>query len=152
MADLFKTAGRCRPIVKRDGIRIDDTMIGSPGRILWTSDGVLEQRRFAFLLGGPSGPDGVLAALDAYRRADDGTRSAWSPTYTAGQPISLSAALRVLEETGSLHGDRAIRICDWAAGHAARRRQRRPGFPVEPSRTPAPALAADHRRARGGFY
>ena len=51
---------------------IDDGVTSRAGRFLWTSGRVLEQRVFAFLFGGEAGPEGVLAALTAYRSPDGG--------------------------------------------------------------------------------
>jgi len=100
---------------------IDDIVIGNAGRFLWMSGRVLEQRRFEFLFGDESEPAGVLAALDAYRSQDGGYAFGLEPDVRgpAGQPISVPSALRVLEETSSLHGAPAMRICDWLAKNTA---------------------------------
>ncbi len=100
---------------------IDDDVIGNAGRFLWMSGRVLEQRRFEFLFVGEAEPTGVLAALDAYRSQDGGYAFGLESDVRgpAGQPISVPSALRVLEETGSLHGVRALRICDWLAKNTA---------------------------------
>jgi hypothetical protein len=97
----------------------DDAVIGSAARFLWTSGRVLEQRRFEFLFGDQAEPAGVLAALDAYRSQDGGYAFGLETDVRgpAGQPIAVPAALRVLAETGSLHGARAAGICDWLARH-----------------------------------
>jgi hypothetical protein len=96
-------------------------MIGNAGRFLWTSGRVLEQRRFEFLFGDVTEPAGVLAALDAYRSQDGGYAFGLEPDVRgpAGQPISVPSALRVLAETGSLHGVQARRICDWLVQNTA---------------------------------
>ncbi len=100
---------------------IDDTIVGNAARFLWTSGRVLEQRRFEFLFGDEHEPAGVLAALDAYRSQDGGYAFGLEPDVRgpASQPISVPSALRVLEETGSLLGVRAERICDWLAENTA---------------------------------
>ncbi|MFD8783880.1 hypothetical protein [Kitasatospora sp. NPDC059599] len=97
---------------------VNDSMLERAGRFLWTSGRVLEQRRFAFHFGdggGSADPAGPLAALDAYATPDGGYAFGLEPDVRgpAPQPIAVPAALRVLEETGALHGERARRICDW---------------------------------------
>ncbi|MFH9355673.1 hypothetical protein [Kitasatospora sp. NPDC017646] len=96
---------------------VNDVMIERAGRFLWTSGRVLEQRRFAFLFGSEADPAGVLAALDAYRGADGGYAFGLEPDVRgpAAQPISLPAALRVLEETRALDVTRGRHLCDWLA-------------------------------------
>jgi hypothetical protein len=100
---------------------VDDKVISSATRFLWTSGRVLEQRRFEFLFGGEAGPAGVLTALDAYRGQDGGYAYGLEPDTRgpAAQPISVPAALRVLAETGSLNGARATEICDWLTTNTA---------------------------------
>lgn len=93
------------------------SMLERAGRFLWTSGRVLEQRRFAFLFGDAGDRAGVLAALDAYRTTDGGYAFGLEPDVRgpAAQPVSVPAALRVLEETEALRGARAERLCDWMA-------------------------------------
>jgi hypothetical protein len=100
---------------------IDNGVIGNAGRFLWMSGRVLEQRRFEFLFGDQIESAGVLAALDAYRSRDGGYAFGLEPDVKgpAGQPISVPSALRVLAETGSLHGVRAAGICAWLAKNTA---------------------------------
>lgn len=100
---------------------VDDGMLERAGRFLWTSGRVLEQRRFTFLFGDTGDPAGVLAALDAYGPPEGGYAFGLEPDVRGpvAQPISVPAALRVLEETGALHGARARRLCDWLAGVTA---------------------------------
>jgi hypothetical protein len=97
---------------------VNDSMLERAGRFLWTSGRVLEQRRYAFHFDG-AGPEGPLAALDAYATADGGHAFGLEPDVRgpAPQPIAVPSALRVLAETGALHGERARRICDWLAAH-----------------------------------
>ncbi len=99
---------------------VDDSVIEKAGRFLWESGRVLEQRRFAFLFGDETAPAGVLTALDAHRAPDGGYAYGLEPDVRgpASQPISMIAALEVLEETGALRG-RAEEICDWLAEHSA---------------------------------
>lgn len=102
----------------------DDTVLADAARFLWASGRVLEQRRFALLFGEETDPAGLLAALDAYRTADGGYGYGLEPDVRgpAAQAISVPTALRVLAETGPAAGgwaERALRICDWLAGHAA---------------------------------
>lgn len=81
---------------------------------IWLTGRVLEQRRFAFLFG--SGQrDGVRAALEAYRAADGGFAFGLEPDVRgpASQPITLPAALSVLDEIGALGEPEADRLCDW---------------------------------------
>jgi hypothetical protein len=100
---------------------IDDKVIGNAGRFLWMSGRVLEQRRFEFLFGGATGPAGVLTALDAYRSQDGAYAFGLEPDVRgpAAQPISIPSALRILAESGSLHGARAAAICDWLTDNTA---------------------------------
>jgi hypothetical protein len=100
---------------------IDNDMIGRAGRFLWTSGRVLEQRMFAFLFGGEAGPEGVLAALNAYRSPDGGYAYGLEPDVRgpASQPVAIPAALRAMEAAGALRGPEALRICDWLAGCTA---------------------------------
>ena len=101
---------------------VDNTVIGRAERYLWASGRVLEQRRFEFLFGGAgAGPDGVLAALDAYRGRDGGYAFGLEPDARgpAAQPISVPAALRVLAEAGEMTGPRVRQVCDWLARNTA---------------------------------
>jgi hypothetical protein len=118
VSDSFKTSVRTLAII---WLMIHNNMVGSAGRFLWTSGRVLDQRRFEFLLGDEADPAGVLAALDAYRTKDGVYAFGLEPDTRgpAAQPISVPSALRVLEETSSLHGTRALRICDWLAKNTA---------------------------------
>ena len=76
---------------------------------------------FAFLFGGEAGPEGVLAALNAYRSPDGGYAYGLEPDVRgpASQPVTVPAALRALETAGALRGPEALRICGWLAGHTA---------------------------------
>ena len=119
-ADSFKTHGRNPPTVGRMGF-IDDDVTGRAWRFLWTSGRVLDQRMFAFLFGGEAGPEGVLAALAAYRSPDGGYAYGLEPDVRgpASQPVTVPAALRALETAGALGGPEALRICGWLAGCTA---------------------------------
>jgi hypothetical protein len=100
---------------------VDDEMISRAGCFLWASGRVLDQRIFAFVYGGEAGPEGVLAALDAYRSPDGGYAYGLEPDVRgpASQPVTVPAALRALETAGALRGPQARRICDWLAGWTA---------------------------------
>lgn len=91
-------------------------LTGSPlaraERHVWLTARVLEQRRFAYLfLDGD--PDAVETALAAYRNPDHGFGHALEPDVRgpASQPLHTASALRVLDEIGRCHGQRAERIC-----------------------------------------
>ncbi|MFB6892702.1 hypothetical protein ACFCX4_25700 [Kitasatospora sp. NPDC056327] len=101
--------------------RLTETRLDAAARFLWTSGRVLEQRRFAFLLGGEHDPTGLLAALDAHRTGDGGYAFGLEPDVRgpAAQPIAVPAALLVLEEAGALDDARARGVCDWLAGVTA---------------------------------
>ncbi|MEU5978252.1 hypothetical protein [Streptomyces sp. NPDC047315] len=64
---------------------------------------MLEQRRFLLHFGAAPDPDGVLAALEAYRSADGGYAFGLEPDVRgpSGQPIALPTALAVLAEAGT---------------------------------------------------
>jgi hypothetical protein len=98
-----------------------DDIVGNAARFFWMSGRVLEQRRFEFLFGDGTEPAAVLTALDAYRSQDGGYAFGLEPDVKgpASQPISVPSALRVLEETGSLLGAQAVRICDWLTDRTA---------------------------------
>lgn len=120
MAVSFNTGGRDPVTVGRVGY-LDDDVISRAGRYLWTSGRVLEQRMFALLFGDEKEPGGVLAALSAYRSPDGGYGYGLEPDVRgpASQPVTMPAALRVLEAAGALSEPEALRICDWLTEHTA---------------------------------
>jgi hypothetical protein len=80
---------------------------------------VLERRRLHLLLGEGS-PDGVLAALDAYRNPDGGYGWALEPDQRSAtsQPVAAMHALEVLAEVRDTWSHRPVEVCDWLAGHS----------------------------------
>ncbi|KUJ65201.1 hypothetical protein ACZ90_50250 [Streptomyces albus subsp. albus] len=82
---------------------------------MWTSGRVLEQRRFAWHFLGEGGPEGVLAAVEAYRAEEGGYAYGLEPDVRgpAPQPATLRAAVPLLAETGALAGPVGHRLCDW---------------------------------------
>lgn len=94
---------------------IRDEMVERAAGFLWTTGRVLEQRRFAWHFLGAGGPDGVLAALEAYRTGDGGYAYGLEPDVRgpAPQPATLRAAMPVLAETGALSDARTAALCDW---------------------------------------
>jgi hypothetical protein len=80
---------------------------------------VLERRRLHLLLGEGS-PDGVLAALDAYRNPDGGYGWALEPDQrsTTSQPVAAMHALEVLAEVRDTWSQRPVEVCDWLAARS----------------------------------
>jgi hypothetical protein len=80
---------------------------------------VLEQRRFRHLFGTPD-PDGVRAALAAYRTADGGYGFALEPDGRgpSSQPLHADFALMVLAELGSAPSAEVDSLCGYLAGIA----------------------------------
>ncbi len=119
MADPFKTQ------VAEDGYRrgmtrVTEPMLASAESFIWLTGRVLEQRRFAFLFGSET-PAAVHRALDAYRGADGGYAFGLEPDVRgpASQPVTLPAALRVLDEIGALDQAAAETVCVWLASVTA---------------------------------
>ncbi|HEY2479790.1 MAG TPA: hypothetical protein VGI17_13810 [Solirubrobacterales bacterium] len=75
---------------------------------------LLDRRRFE-LLGGEADPDGVLAALDAYRNADGGYGWGLEPDLRSpeSQPGAAGHAFETIAEAGPTGGRRAAALCDW---------------------------------------
>lgn len=96
---------------------IEQKMCERAERFLWTSGRVLEQRRFAWHFLGEGGPDGVVAAVEAYRAEEGGYAYGLEPDVRgpAPQPATLRAAVPVLAETGALAGPIGWELCDWLA-------------------------------------
>lgn len=80
---------------------------------------VLERRRLHHLLG-EGAPEGVLAALDAYRNPDGGYGWALEPDQRSAtsQPVAAMHALEVLAEIRDTTSQRPVEVCDWIAGHS----------------------------------
>jgi hypothetical protein len=76
---------------------------------------LLDRRRFAVRFQGEP-PDGVLAALDAYRNHDGGY-GALEPDLRAveSQPVAAMHAFEVFEDIGPATSPRATELCDWLA-------------------------------------
>ena len=76
---------------------------------------LLDRRRFAVRFQGEP-PDGVLAALDAYRNRDAGY-GALEPDLRAveSQPVGAMHAFEVFEDIGPATSPRAAELCGWLA-------------------------------------
>jgi hypothetical protein len=74
----------------------------------------LDRRRFDVLVRGAA-PDGVLAALDAYRNADGGYSWGLEPDLrdTVSQPAPALHAFEVFEDIAPATSPRARELCDW---------------------------------------
>ena len=75
---------------------------------------LLDRRRFEVLVRGAS-PDGVLAALEAYRNADGGYSWGLEPDLrdTRSQPAPALHAFEVFEDIAPATSPRAQELCDW---------------------------------------
>jgi hypothetical protein len=75
---------------------------------------LLDRRRFALRFTG-AGPEGALAALEAYRNADGGYSWGLEPDLRApeSQPGGALHALEVFEEVAPATSPRAAELCDW---------------------------------------
>jgi hypothetical protein len=77
---------------------------------------LLDRHRFALRFEG-AGPDGVLAALDAYRNADGGYGWGLEPDLRApeSQPGGAFHAFETLADVAPATSPRAVELCDWLA-------------------------------------
>lgn len=75
---------------------------------------VLDRRRFEVVVQGGS-PEGVLAALEAYRNADGGYSWGLEPDLraTESQPAPALHAFEVFEDISPATSPRAVELCDW---------------------------------------
>ena len=75
---------------------------------------VLDRHRFALHFDG-AGPDGVLAALDAYRNRDGGYGWALEPDLRSpeSQPGGAFHAFETLADAAPATSPRAVELCDW---------------------------------------
>jgi hypothetical protein len=79
-----------------------------------TNGRILDRRRLDALVNG-AGPEGVLAALDAYGNADGGYGWGLEPDLRSreSQPSAAMHALEVLAEVAPATTPRAAEMCDW---------------------------------------
>ena len=91
----------------------------------------LDRRRFAVRFGA-GGPEGLLAALEAYRNPDGGYGWALEPDLRSpeSQPGPSLHAFEVFEEVAPLTSPCAIDLCDWLATVALADGGLPFGFPV----------------------
>jgi len=75
---------------------------------------LLDRRRFDVLVSGAP-PDGVLAALEAYRNADGGYSWGLEPDLrdTLSQPAPALHAFEVFEDIAPATSPRTVELCDW---------------------------------------
>ncbi len=75
---------------------------------------LLDRRRFDVLVRGAS-PEGVLAALEAYRNPDGGYSWGLEPDLrdTCSQPGPALHAFEVFEDVAPVTSPRAVELCDW---------------------------------------
>jgi len=87
---------------------------------VWLTGRVLDQRRFAYHFGSGSAA-GVRSALDAYHAPDGGFAYGFEPDVRGptSQPVTMGAALKLLDETGQLDEATALPLCDWLASVSA---------------------------------
>lgn len=80
---------------------------------------LLDRRRLGLVLG-RGNPDGVLAALAAYRNPDGGYGWGLEPDLRSpeSQPAAATHALEVLAEVAPVTTPDAVGLCDWLATHA----------------------------------
>jgi hypothetical protein len=81
-----------------------------------TTARVLDRRRFAARFEGAD-PQGVIAALDAYRNADGGYGWALEPDLRVpeSQPTAAIHAFEILDEIAPATHPHAAELCDWLA-------------------------------------
>jgi hypothetical protein len=91
----------------------------------------LDRRRFAVRFGAGD-PEGLLAALEAYRNPDGGYGWALEPDLRSpeSQPGPSLHAFEVFEEVAPLTSPRAVDLCDWLATVALADGGLPLGFPV----------------------
>lgn len=79
---------------------------------------VIDRRRLYLLLDGTD-PDGVVAALDAYRNPDGGYGWGLEPDLRASrsQPVAAMQAFEVLAELAPDTTARSVELCDWLDAH-----------------------------------
>lgn len=75
---------------------------------------LLDRRRFEVVVQGAR-PDGVLAALEAYRNADGGYSWGLEPDLraTESQPAPALHAFEVFEDIAPATSPRAVELCEW---------------------------------------
>ena len=96
--------------------RMTQEMLAGAEGFVWLTGRVLDQRRFAYHFG--SGPAaGVRSALEAYHAPDGGFAFGLEPDVrgAASQPVTMAAALKLLDEIGQLDEATALPLCDWLA-------------------------------------
>src|SRR5215204_7651372 len=79
-----------------------------------TNARLLDRQRFRLLLS-ESEPDGVLAALEAYRNGDGGYGWGLEPDLRApeSQPGGALHAFEVFDEVGPVTSRRGVELCEW---------------------------------------
>jgi len=99
------------------GYRLGMADLARAEHFIWLSARVLEQCRFAFLFREGSA-DGVAAALAAYRTSDGGCAFGLEPDLRGpvSQPLSVHAALLVLDEIGRCSGEPCTSAVDHLVG------------------------------------
>ena len=109
MSGSFKTAVRCSAHDR--SMSID---LRAASAFMTTQARLLDRRRFRLLLG-DYGPDGVLAALEAYRNADGGYGWGLEPDLRAAesQPGGALHAFEAFAEIAPATSPRAAELCDW---------------------------------------
>lgn len=92
-------------------------MIDRSVEFLWLTGSVLDQRRMAHFTGAGDAA-GVVAAVEAHRTADGGFGFALEPDVKgpAAQPLSVMAALEVLDQVGRVGRD--ARLLGWLAARS----------------------------------
>jgi hypothetical protein len=78
---------------------------------------LLDRRRFDVLVHG-GGPEGVLAAVEAYRNPDGGYGWGMEPDLraAASQPAGAYHAMEAWEDIQPVRSPREAELCDWLAG------------------------------------
>src|SRR5918995_2118347 len=111
MSGSFKTAVRCSAHDR--SMSID---LRAASAFMTTQARLLDRQRFRLLLG-EYGPDGVLAALEAYRNADGGYGWGLEPDLRAAesQPGGALHAFDAFAEVAPATSQRAAELCDWLA-------------------------------------
>jgi len=101
--------------------RMTREMLAKAEEFVWLTGRVLDQRRFAYHFGSGSAA-GARSALDAYHAPDGGFAFGLEPDVRGpvSQPVTMPAALKLLDEIGQLDQATALPLCDWLASVSTR--------------------------------
>lgn len=119
MSDFFKTpVSGLFSLVRMK--KLTEQAFRGAARYIILNARVLERRRFDYLFGSGRGED-VVTALLPYRNPDGGFGNALEPDGRGpgSQPVTVHAALSILDEIGAVGGDLVTGVCDYLASISA---------------------------------